>query len=939
MWKVDGGRLIPAFAEGDPNTGILVGRKFQSMLKDEKGRFWFSTFGSGLFRWNPETDELDHFQHNLLDPHSISSDELTALHEDRSGRIWVGTDARGLNLFRSDELGFQRFFDPDKGLETVSDILETVQGDLWLASFSGLVRFDPSTGTTEIINREQGLPNDQVASILEDDQGRLWVSTGYGMARIDPETRFVRAFDTMEGLPDNEIRLARFRDRNGQLHFGGRAGLVSFDPDRFRDSRYEPNIVITGIALSDTFLTVGHDTPLERLPHKTEKIVLQHGQNDLSLSFAALDFGRPDQIQYRYKLEGLDERWRNPVAPRRASYTNLKSGTYVFKVQGTNRDRVWSTHEARIEIRILPPWWLTWWAYTLWVLALVLIVIGVLRQLVQRERLRAKIELQRTEAAQLQELEQLKAKFLTNITHEFRTPLTMIKAPLLRLQSEQGESPDGRINTMIRNADRLEHLIDQLLDLSRLEAGRLPLHWLQEDCFSFLREFVGGFVALADQRSLTLDTSIPEEPEVVWFDADVVEKLAGNLISNAVKYTPEGGRVEVRVSLAEDVLDTPIPKVGRKRSARTTGPARNLVVAIENSGSYIPPDKRRRVFDRFYQAASTDGSGVGLALVKELIEWLGGTIVLDSSQEDGTCFTATIPVFLRDPEIDPAAHTPPMVSPEEEDAEAGQDGEDDTAYDEPRILVVEDNTDLRQFIREDFSPAYQVLTAEDGQAGLDIAIEEIPDLILSDVMMPVMDGFEMCRQLKEDERTSHIPIILLSARAEAENRHQGLRLGADDYVAKPFDVEDLRLRIGNLIEQRRKLARIYERKIAVLSPEAMPVSSADERFVAQLRTAIDENLDDPDFKIDSLCREVGMSRSQLHRKLKAVIGKSTSDFVRSHRIRRAANLFDGGYGNVTEVAYAVGFKNLSYFSKSFKEVYGVQPSEYLRESDGETPQE
>jgi signal transduction histidine kinase/ligand-binding sensor domain-containing protein/DNA-binding response OmpR family regulator len=931
LWKVADRTLIQApFGEGEVRT-IFESMNIKPFLVDNTGMVWLGTMGHGLFRLDPDSGEVHRFQHNILDPHSIGSDEITSAFQDRSGRIWVGTDSRGLNLFRSEDLGFQRFFSPEQGLETVSDIIESPQGDLWLSSFSGLVRFDPSTGTTEIINRAQGLPNDQVVSILEDGQGRYWVSTGFGMARVDPATRGIRAFDTLDGLPDNDTMFAGQRTRDGLMHFGGRTGLVTFDPNLFVSSTYQPEVVLTGIALSDTLLTVGENSPLEKLPHHISELVLHHDQNDLSLGFAALDFGRPDQIQYRYILEGHDDNWRTPVAQRRASYTNLKPDTYVFRVRGTNRDGVWSSHEVELTIRIMPPWWRTWWAYTLYILAIGLLVTGIIRQLVQRERLRAKIELQRTEAAQLQELDRLKQKFLTNITHEFRTPLTMIKAPLLRLQSEQGESPDGRIATMIRNTDRLEHLIDQLLDLSRLEAGRLPLHWRQEDCMSFLREFVSGFQALTTQRSLSLIVTIPDDSAVVWFDSDVLEKLVGNLMSNAVKYTPKGGRVEARVHLGEEIVEVPVPKIGRARAARVLAPSRSLVVAIENSGAYIPPHEQKRVFDRFYQASGTDGSGVGLALVKELIDWLGGTIVLDSSQETGTCFTATLPIFLHHPEHGPdyQASDEPAVG-----GRTDEEGDElDAVFDEAKILVVEDNTDLRNFISEDFSPQYRMLAAEDGQAGLDLAIEETPDLILSDVMMPVMDGFAMTKRLKEDERTSHIPIILMTAKSEVEDRHTGLRLGADDYVAKPFDVEDLRLRIQNLIDQRRKVAEIYERKIAMLSPEAMPVDSADERFVVQLREVIDSNLDDPDFKIDSLCREVGMSRSQLHRKLKAVIGKSTSDFVRSHRIRRAANLFDGGYGNVTEVAYAVGFKNLSYFSKSFKEVYGVQPSEYLRSGD------
>jgi len=933
LWKVQDDRLVPGAAGQGEQWFVLNNANISSLIVDRQGRLWMGVYGQGLIRWDLDTQDLDLFRHNLLDPHSISSDDVITIFQDRSDRIWVGTDARGLNLFRSDELGFQRFIAPEKGLETVSDILESPLGDLWLTSFSGLVRFDPSTGTTEIFNRESGLPNDQTVSILEDDRGRFWVSTGYGLARLDPETREVRAFDTLDGLPDNERMPARFRGQDGILYFGGRGGLVSFDPDGFTTSRFEPPVVITGIAVSDTFLVVQPEGPLRQLPHETRSLVLEYDQNDVSLSFASLDFGRPDQIHYRCQLEGLDDNWRVPVARRRASYTNLKPGSYVFRAQGTNRDGVWSPHEARLEIRILPPWWRAWWADTLYVLAVALLISGIIRQLVLRERLRAKLEVQRAEADQVQELNRLKQKFLTNITHEFRTPLTMIKAPLLRLQTEQEGNPDSRITTMIRNTERLEHLIDQLLDLSRLEAGRLPLHWKPDDCLSFLREFVLGFEALATQRSLTLAVSIPDETAVVWFDADVLEKLAGNLVSNAVKYTPAGGRIDVQVSLGSEMVEAPVPEFGRSRAARISAPSRPLTMVIENSGSYIPEDEQKRVFDRFYQSSSSDGSGVGLALVKELVDWLGGTIDLDSKRESGTTFTASIPVFMHHPEEGPEYTEAPEATLAGSSDDGDIEEEPDEAMDEAKILVVEDNTDLRHFIQDDFSPQYRVLAAQDGRAGLELAIEEVPDLILSDVMMPVMDGFEMTRLLKEDERTSHIPIILMTARSEAESRHQGLRLGADDYVAKPFDVEDLSLRIHNLIEQRRKVAEIYERKIAMLSPEAMPIESADERFIVQLREVIDANLDDPDFKIDSLCREVGMSRSQLHRKLKAVIGKSTSDFVRSHRIRRAASLFDGGYGNVTEVAYAVGFKNLSYFSRSFKEVYGIQPSEYLRGGD------
>jgi len=931
LWKVTDGRLEPFNIGEGPATDLLARSNIQMITQDPGGIFWIATF-NGLFRWDSLKGELTNFRHDVLDPHSVSSNDLTHVHIDRAGRMWLGTDARGLNLFRSAEKGFQRFFAPDRGLETVSSMVEAPTGELWLASFSGLVRFDPATGDTEIFGRKEGLPNDQVVSILEDDHGRFWVSTGYGLARFDPETSQVKAFDQLDGLPDNEVKFASVKDSRGFLHFGGRTGLVTLDPSSFENSSYDPPLVITSLSLADTLVQPGPGSPLEQQVHRTERIELAHDQNHLSITFAALDFARPDQNRYRYMLEGLDPDWRTPGEARRATDTNLSPGTYTFRAGGTNRDGIWSSREATLVIRILPPWWQTWWAYLLYSLAFLAVVYGILRQVINRERLRARLELQRAEATQLQELDELKSRFLTNITHEFRTPLTLIKAPLLRLQSEQEGERDLRFETMIRNADRLEHLIDQLLDLSRLEAGRLPLHWQHGDCWGWLRVFVNGFESLAAQRQIKLKVDIPEETCPAWFDEDLAEKLVGNLVSNAVKYTPDAGRVTVNASISDEAATLPVPRFGRRAGTWKSAPARWVTITVANTGSYIPPREQPRIFDRFYQSSSSDGSGVGLALVKELTEWMGGSIELTSSPITGTVFTATLPVFDHHPEDGPLpvpsekpdADPDPGEAPEVEDESAAED-------DEPRILVVEDHPELRNFIHDDFSPEYKVLVAENGQQGLDIAVAEVPDLVLSDIMMPVMDGFELCRRLKDDERTSHIPIILLTARSEAESRHKGLSLGADDYVAKPFDAEDLRLRINNLIDQRRKLAESYERRLAVLTPEVMPVTSADERFVAQLRTVIDSNIEDTDFKINSLCNEVGMSRSQLHRKLKAVTGRSTSDFVRSHRIQRAAQLFNGGYGNVTEVAYAVGFRNLSYFSRSFKEIFDLQPSEFLKQ--------
>ena len=939
LWRVPArGPAAPFTAGAGPDAALLARAAVKALARDREDRLWLAT-NAGTFRWDAARGELRRFPHDDAVPGSPSGDDAISVAVDGAGRVWVGTDLNGLNLFLSDAEGFRHIEDPAGGLETVSGLVETRRGELWLATFSGLVRLDPQTGAMVILDRDTGLPNDEVASLLEDDEGLLWVSTGYGLARVDPATRTVGKYDVRDGLPDNEVRFAAWRSRDGRLYFGGARGLVSFDPASFRRSAIVPPVVITGVAVSDEPLAPRPGGWLETLPHRAERLTLPYAANDVAFRFAALDFGRPDRNRYRFRLSGVDDDWRVPVGQPVASYTNLRPGQYEFRVQGSNRDGVWNEAGAALTVRILPPWWESWWARLLYVVAALAFAWGAWRQLTMRHRLRIKLEVQRAEAAKLQELDQLKTRFLTNITHEFRTPLTLIRAPLQRLRAEAADPTDERYDIMMRNAGRLEQLIEQLLDLARLEAGRLPLRWQYGDCLAFLRLLATSLRSLPAQRHIAYEVVADGAPALGWHDQDLLEKVVGNLVVNAVKHTPDGGAVRVEVVVGPAGTAS-APRGAGDESAPVA--ARPLRITVANTGSYIPPHEVARIFDRFHQATTVEGFGVGLALVRELTDLLGGQVAVASDESAGTTFTVSLPLYAESPTGEPVPSTVPPAAVDGGGARrpaagAGADeadDEDEGDGGEPCVLVVEDQADLLDFMAGDLAGEYRVLTAADGRAGLRLAIEEIPDLVLSDVMMPGLNGFELCDALKRDERTSHIPVILLTARADVESRHEGLRLGADDYLGKPFDLEDLRLRIRNLIEQRRRVAESFQRRLSLEAPDALAVTSADERFIAQLRQAIDAKLDDEEFRITELCREVGMSRSQLHRKLRAVTGKSASEFVRTHRLQRAAQLFDGGYGNVTEVAYAVGFHNLSYFSRSFRDLYGVQPSEYLKDRRG-----
>jgi len=967
LWHLDPRRGVALRVSGvSDGAGALRETSIRCLVSDAAGNLWIGTAQEGVFVREQATGRLTHHTHDPAQPSSLAQNNIVAIFRDSRNRILIGTDTRGLDVFDPATGGFRHFFDQSTGLASIIDIHEDTAGRIWLGTYAGLTLFDPDTGGQHVWSSRNGLPNDMVAAILEDEQGRLWLSTGKGFARLDPASGELKTYDTRDGLPTNEVHFAHCSTRDCTLYFGGNHGLVHFAPREICDSEFLPPLVITELRVADRPVTVGADSPLTLPVNLAEEVFLPHDQNDLALTFAALHFARPERNRYRYRLENYDRLWRNPQPGRTAFYTNLAPGEYLFRAEGTNADGVWGEVGATLRIVIQPPWWRTGWAYTLYA-ALILGFVGlVYRQIVQRERMRTSLEIERAEARQLQQLDQLKSRFFANISHEFRTPLTLLRGPLQRLQEDPAFGEPETFAMMARNTARLGQLIDQLLDLSRLEAGRLPLQWRRSDCLGYLRVLVSSFESLAQDRAIALNTRFPAGSLEVWFDPDFLEKIITNLLSNALKFTPDGGEVLVTVHTPPEVHRRRVPHSGHAGEGPVEAGSREVVVEVANTGSFIPPQERERIFDRFHRlpgGRTAGGTGIGLALVKELVEWHGGSVTVDSDPDRGTCFTVSLPVFLEAPGAGTEEPLPPpgMAEVAGEPLRRAQDGhrqsipvpraaphEDEAATPaasvqplpaeeeadkvseaEPtRLLIVEDNDDLRAYLRKELAADFGLLEAADGEVGLTLALAEIPDLVLSDVMMPGIDGFELCRRLKEDERTSHIPVILLTARVESESRLTGLRTGADDYLAKPFDPRELRVRIENLITQRRKLRERFAHLIVNLEPSAMPVTSADERFLRRAREVVEEHLADPDFKVDTFCREIAMSRAQLHRKLKAVTGQSTREFIRTHRLQRAAQLLEGGYGNVTDVAYAVGFRHLSYFSKSFRAQYGVQPSDY-----------
>jgi signal transduction histidine kinase/DNA-binding response OmpR family regulator len=612
----------------------------------------------------------------------------------------------------------------------------------------------------------------------------------------------------------------------------------------------------------------------------------------------------------------------------------IPPGSYIFRVKGSNNDGVWNKEGTSVKITILPPWWLSGWAYTLYAVLFGLTLYGLRRIELKRVRLNNELEKKRFEARKLKEIDELKSRFFSNISHEFRTPLTLILGPLQKFLSntEDRERREDML-AMQRNARRLQQLIDQLLDLSKLDAQGMPLRARPGNIVQKVRELTSAFASLAESKDIVLHFTAGEESITVFFDTDKLEKIIYNLLGNAFMFTPDGGKIFVELS-RQTLAGSALPSL----------PSGNYVeIRIRDTGRGIPSPRVNKIFDRFYQVddgstRTQAGTGIGLALTREFVELHHGKIRLESEVGKGSTFTILLPLgrdHLTDAEV--VDHTPeqeaaelPLQPTEHLNAGTAPVLSDTKATDtngRPLVLIVEDNQDMRRFLHNCLAQIYDILEAENGESGHQAALERIPDMIVSDVMMPEMDGFEFCRRIKTDERTSHIPIILLTARASKESKLEGLDFGADDYLVKPFDADELIVRVRNLIDQRQKLRERFGREITV-KPQDITITSIDEKFLQRAINIVEENISNSDFDIDQFCREMAMSRSTLNRKLRALTDFSSNGFIRTLRLKRASQLLQKKSATVVEIAYEVGFNNPSYFAECFRTQFGTSPSEY-----------
>ena len=862
---------------------IHYNKPVQEIYEDKLGMLWLGIYDVGLSRFDRVTEEFILYKHDPDDSTSLCNNYINIIFEDKAGMLWIGTQ-RGLDRFDREKEIFYHYKNKSDDPSSLSSnriysIYEDKKGNLWIGTNNGLNRFDKENEVFVFFTEKDGLPNNNIYGILADDLGNLWLSTGKGLSKFNTKTETIRNYDVKDGLQSNEFNKgAYFKSRSGEMFFGGVNGFTVFHPVNIKDNPHIPPIVITDFQLLHKSVPVGFDksnnrTILEKSITETKEIELNYEDNVITFEFAALDFHCPEKNKYAYMMEGFNKDWIYTDASRRyATYTNLDPGEYTFRVKGSNNDGIWNEEGTSLKINILP---------------------------------------------------EMRSRFFADISHEFRTPLTLILGPLKQIIEETKDPKTLEEATLAeKSAERLNVLVNQLMDLSRVVTGNLKLQTCAENIVPLLKGLTLSFASLAERKNITLKFKSKKKVLKVFIDKDKVEKIVTNILSNAFKFTEEGGKIDVNVQ-------------------STNGTAE---IRISDTGIGIPKEKLDKIFDRFYQVEEKhkrrgEGAGIGLALTKELVELHKGEIQVESEEGKGTTFTVSIPLGrehllpeeISEERIKKEEVSTPSVTGVEEDKKEEEELDIDliTETEKPLLLIVEDNADVRTYIRGHLDESYRISEAVDGKDGMDKVLEYIPDLVVSDVMMPKMDGFELCGEIKKDERTSHIPVILLTAKAASEDKIEGLETGADDYIMKPFDAKELQVRIKNLIEQRKKLRERFNKE-ATIPIKKGKYSQIDEQFLKKAMDVIEKHISEPEFSLDEFGRETGMSRTQLHRKVRALTDHSPHNFIRFIRLKHAAELLIKGAGNVTEIAYDVGFSSLSHFAKAFKEQFGKTPSDYIK---------
>jgi len=840
-----------------------------AIYKDKERNMWFGT-PAGLYCYNPGTKQIRHFNAAKTDSTKLQSDYINCITETSDGQILVGTYFGGLSIYNTKTNAFKTYQEAD------------------------------------------GLANNDVLGIVEDNSGKIWISTANGLSELDLKTGKFRNYTRSDGLAGNEFNeRSYFKDSQGNIYLGGTNGLTSFNPKEIELNTYKAPVVFTGLKLFNQLVGVSKpDGLLKEQLTDTRSLTFKHDQNQFTIGFALLNYIKSDKNQYVFKLVGYDKNWIHTGTPS-ATYTNLPSGDYDFIVQGINNDGVPGVNQASLKIKVLPPVWASWWAYTAYLLIFSSILFLVIRYLFIKALLKRQ-----------EDVQQMKLDFFTYISHEIRTPLTLILGPLESLLKNTKDLPEinNQVLPIKNNTDRLMRLISELMDFRKIETGNLKLNVKRHNIIEFTNEIFQSFLFLAERNHIDYTFNHKADDIELYFDKGQLEKVLFNLLSNAFKFTGKNGIIQVSV---DENLD-------------------DVIIKVRDNGVGIPIESQQKLFRNFFQVESFGshhiGSGIGLALSKSIVTLHHGTITIKSTpaangQPGDTCFQVTLkkgnahfssielsglvnndadnPLYIPSPSVVVPATTEKPHSARRE-----------------TLLVVEDNPEISQLLCNFIGEEYDIKVSDDGLQGWNTAIELLPDLIICDIMMPVMDGLELCRRLKTDERTSHIPVILLTAKSTHVQQIEGMETGADNYITKPFSIELLRLNVRNLLQSRANMRQRFSKE-AYLQLQNVTINAVDQAFMTKVIQYIESRIRDQDFGVPELAAHIGMSQPVLYKKIRAITDLSVNDFIKSVRLKKAAQLLSLKVYNVSDVSYLVGFNDPKYFSREFRKQYGQTPKVYV----------
>jgi signal transduction histidine kinase/ligand-binding sensor domain-containing protein/DNA-binding response OmpR family regulator len=890
------------------------GQAIFSLFEDSKGNMWAGTNGDGVqvIRNNEVVARYTPFSPSAANEfHLPVNGYIRAITEDREGNIWIGSHGGGLAVLHPD--GRWTVYTTNNSSlpnDKVHAMLCDRNGQVWVGTFGGgLSLYNNSKNGFITWSEQDGLQNATIYQILEDQQGRIWVSTNTGISSFDTVQKKFRNFTSYNGVqPNNFVHASGIRLSDGELFFGGLQGFNYFNPATLTVNRNVPAVLLTDLKLSNKSVIPGEKSPIKEQISVANEIILDYKQN-FALSFVALNYSIPKQNHYAYKLEGFDKDWNHTGPLNTASYTNLDPGEYVFHVKAGNNDGVWNKEDTVIKIYVRPPFWRTTYAYICYLLCIGGLLLYIRHRGIAKLRRQFALEQEREQVSRIRELDRLKLKFLTNLSHDFRTPISLIMGPVDQLIGEGGgEGKLDKLNMIRRNARRLLNLVNQLLDFRKLEEHELRLQLSKGDFISFMKEVSESFRDMSERKHINFVFNSDIDKLDALFDHDKIERVLFNLLSNAFKFTLEGGTITVQIN-----------KYADNGSANA-----GVYIKVADTGIGIPADRKEKIFERFFQhysasAVLNQGTGIGLSITKEFIKMHGGVIEVDSEPGKGSVFTIQLPLTITEPAID---YIPATTLP------ASSRYAEELLPEAISVLLVEDNEDFRFYLKDNLRNNYKVLEAVNGKEGWHKALAAHPQLIVSDISMPEMDGIALVKKLKGDPRTSHIPVILLTALTGDEQQIKGLETGANDYVTKPFNFEVLNAKIKSLLELKSTLKSTYTKQISVLTPQ-IDIESADEKLLQEIVQYLEDNLTNPQLSVESLSKQIGMSRSSLYTKLRQLTGQSPVEYIRTFRLDKAVVLMQKSNMSISEIAYQVGFATANYFSKTFKNRYNLLPSEYI----------